>query len=356
MDIISNIYSWVNGFYLSTVGYFTGQYKPRLFSEWKRSKAEFENEVKASKELSNSIEEATSIVKFHSTYEGAENIDSVPFQERDASFYSQDNLEEYWLNQGYSNLQVRKDRLEFYYERHLSYLEERLFSFDPEDEEFQNVSFGVWSKGKHIVHFIDTDSGVPTYVDPEDRLDLVALVTKQLVHAEFRHMHENYVATGILYGDEYPHELMADMQETKDTCIKLVENMPTTFKVGSGSHGLTNNSLMYLYTSRSAWFSEEPKNGGDPTDIQLKKYNRLLDNPEFPKFSDIKIKPVFTRFEHEYIGSLYGKHPKIEGIPETAEKMAAFMKSMEFISSLGILGMICRAPANFLDYLLYLFC
>ena len=85
----------------------------------------------------------------------------------------------------------------------------------------------------------------------------------------------------------------------------------------------------------------------------LKEYNQDLVNakPDHVKFADLNLKPIFSRFEHEYISQLYGKLCKIPNMPQSAEQMGTFVKKMELITSLGFIGAFFKLPSDCLDYL-----
>ena len=68
----------------------------------------------------------------------------------------------------------------------------------------------------------------------------------------------------------------------------------------------------------------------------------------------LKVKPVFTSFEHEYSNLLYGKPCSIPNMPKFTEGMANLVNNMEFIESLGTWGSLVQVPVNFIDYLLSL--
>ena len=117
--------------------------------------------------------------------------------------------------------------------------------------------------------------------------------------------------------------------------------MPETKRAKLVAHDVSSNDYSYYFMLRSYWLAS-PKLDQNVKRLlhSLKEYNQDLVNakPDHVKFTELNLKPIFSRFEHEYISQLYGKSCKIPNIRKSAEQMGTFVKKMELITSLGFIG------------------
>ena len=79
-SFFKNVYNTVKGLYICTVGYFTGEYDPTLFSAWKKSKEDFGRESFKADELNYLLEQGVKHIKGKDVAVGEKQFLSKPIR------------------------------------------------------------------------------------------------------------------------------------------------------------------------------------------------------------------------------------------------------------------------------------
>lgn len=362
-------YKLAKGLYLCTFGYFKGDYNPTLYKEWKESKIKLDEEVNKADEFDYLLAKASSHleeggVSYTNRKEQFQALKNVSFKERgNASFYSKNNLESFWMEQVQNNFSLRLDKMDELFYKGLTRLIPKLNDYDrSKSSEIELPGMIIRTRSEDYQNK-EKLFNLSDYVEnPEDRVDTFMWMLEGLMYHQQEDLNKGLeTKVNEVSSVDISHTIPALQREISvkghgaRVFQKILNLLPETKRAELATHNVSTNDYSYYFMLRSYWLTSPKDNQQTPEENShsLKYYNQDLVNakPEQVKFADLNLKPIFTRFEHEYISQLYGKHCSMPNMPQGAEQMGAFVKKMEFITSLGFIGAFFRLPADCIDFL-----